>query len=212
MVKLLKSANPEDLFVERYDLLLGWALSLTNHNQAQAEDLVHDAFIQFTHRRGNLAAIENTDAYLHRMLRNMYLSQVRRAGLIQDARFSIADFDSVEMGLRTFRANDPREHLDLQDQLRQICQYACTRKETSKAGSVFILRFFHGYYPSEIALVLGTTRMAVDRWLQISRREAKACLSDPAALKFMSAHRSANPPALGRACTTSVLLGEVRAV
>jgi len=113
MLQLLKSASPEDVFVQRYDQLLGWALSLTKHNQEQAEDLVHDAFIQFTHRRGDLAAIENTDAYLNRMLRNMYLSQVRRAGLIQESRFSIADFDSVEMGLRSFRASDPREHLDL---------------------------------------------------------------------------------------------------
>ncbi len=210
MLKLLRPANPEDLFVQRYDQLLGWALSLTNHNQEQAEDLVHDAFIQFTHRRGDLAAIENTDAYLNRMLRNMYLSQVRRAGLIQDSRFSIADFDSVEMGLRTFRASDPGEHLDLQDELRQICQYACVRKETSKVGSVLILRFFHGYYPSEIARVLSSTRMAVDRYLQISRREAKSYLSDPAALKFMSENCSANPPAMGYARTMPELLGELR--
>jgi RNA polymerase sigma factor (sigma-70 family) len=209
MLKLLKPASPEDLFVQRYDLLLGWALSLTSHNQAQAEDLVHDAFIQFTHRRGDLAAIENTDAYLNRMLRNMYLSQVRRAGLIQDSRFSIADFDSAEMGLRTFRANDQREHLDLQDELRQICQYACARKETSKAGSVLILRFFHGYYPSEIAQVLHSTRMAVDRWLQISRREAKAYLGDPGALKFMAASQASNLPTLGYARTTTELIGEL---
>jgi RNA polymerase sigma factor (sigma-70 family) len=209
MLKLLKPANPEDLFVQRYDLLLGWALSLTSHNQAQAEDLVHDAFIQFTHRRGDLAAIENTDAYLNRMLRNMYLSQVRRAGLIQDSRFSIADFDSAEMGLRTFRANDQREHLDLQDELRQICQYACARKETSKAGSVLILRFFHGYYPSEIAQVLHSTRMAVDRWLQISRREAKAYLVDPRALKFMAVSQASNLPTLGYARTTTELIGEL---
>jgi len=209
MLKLLRSASPEDLFVQRYDLLLVWALSLTSHNQAQAEDLVHDAFIQFTHRRGDLAAIENTDAYLNRMLRNMYLSQVRRAGLIQDSRFSIADFDSAEMGLRTFRANDQREHLDLQDELRQICQYACARKETSKAGSVLILRFFHGYYPSEIAQVLHSTRMAVDRWLQISRREAKAYLVDPGALKFMAAFQASSLPALGYARTTTELIGEL---
>jgi RNA polymerase sigma factor (sigma-70 family) len=210
MLRLLKPANPEDLFVERYEVLLGWALSLTNHNQAQAEDLVHDAFIQFTHRRGDLAAIENADAYLNRMLRNMYLSQVRRASLIHNSRFSIADFDSLEMGLRSFRANDPREHLDLQDELRQICEYACARKETSKAGSVLILRFFHGYYPSEILQVLRTTRMAVDRWLQISRREAKTYLADPASLKFMAQTQLKNTQALGYARTTPELIGELR--
>ncbi|HLA12377.1 MAG TPA: hypothetical protein VJ023_17455 [Pyrinomonadaceae bacterium] len=42
MLKLLKPANPEDLFIQRYDVLMGWALALTNRNRAQAEDLVHD--------------------------------------------------------------------------------------------------------------------------------------------------------------------------
>jgi len=210
MLRLLKPANPEDLFVERYDALLGWALSITNHNQAQAEDLVHDAFIQFTHRRGDLAAIENTDAYLNRMLRNMYLSAVRRASLIPDSQLSIADFDSAELGLRTFRASDPNEHLELQDDLRRICQYACTRKETSKAGSVLILRFFHSYYPSEIAQVLRTTRMAVDRWLQISRREAKLYLSDPGALKFMSESPTTKTKSLVYTPSPPELIGALR--
>src|SRR5258708_38592782 len=145
MLKLLKPNSPEDLFVERYDALMGWALSMTSHNQAQAEDLVHDAFIQFTLRSSELSAIENTDAYLHRMLRNMHLSEVRRATLTQESPFSIANFDSAEMGLRSV---DPREDITVQDDLRLICQYACARKENSKAGSVLILRFFNSYYPS----------------------------------------------------------------
>jgi DNA-directed RNA polymerase specialized sigma24 family protein len=39
------------------------------------------------------------------------------------------------------------------------------RKETSKAGSVLLLRFFRGYYPSELAQVLRTPRQVVDTWL-----------------------------------------------
>ncbi|HKZ78128.1 MAG TPA: sigma-70 family RNA polymerase sigma factor, partial [Pyrinomonadaceae bacterium] len=183
----------------------------TNRNRTQAEDLVHDAFIQFTLRRSELGAIENTDAYLNRMLRNMYLSQIRRATLIQDSPFSIASFDSAEIGLRTI---DPRERVDVQDDLRQICQYACERKEGSKAGCVLILRFFHGYYPSEIAQILRTSRKAVDRYLLISRREAKLYLSDPSALKFTAGFTaegpSANASQLGYLRTTSELLGELR--
>src|SRR6266700_6848792 len=100
MLKLLKPASPEDLFVQRYDLLMKWSLSLTGNDRTQAEDLVHDAFIQFTVRRSDLGAIENTDAYLNRMLRNMYLSQIRRSAVVQDTSFSIANFDSFEIGLR----------------------------------------------------------------------------------------------------------------
>jgi RNA polymerase sigma factor (sigma-70 family) len=207
MLKLLKPASPEDVFVQRYDLLMGWALALTDRNQAQAEDLVHDAFIQFTLRRSGLGAIENTDAYLNRMLRNMYLSQIRRSTLIQDSPFSIANFDSAEIGLRSI---DPRERVDVQDDLRRICQYACTRKESSKAGCVLILRFFHGYYPSEIAQVLRTTRKAVDRYLLISRRESKLYLSDPTALRFTSENLPASVSSLGYVRSTPDLLAELR--
>lgn len=207
MLKLLKPASPEDVFVQRYDLLMGWALALTDRNQAQAEDLVHDAFIQFTLRRSGLGAIENTDAYLNRMLRNMYLSQIRRATLIQDSPFSIANFDSAEIGLRSI---DPRERVDVQDDLRRICQYACARKESSKAGCVLILRFFHGYYPSEIAQILRTTRKAVDRYLLISRRESKLYLSDPTALRFTSEHLPASVSSMGYVRSTPELLAELR--
>src|SRR5258705_11984224 len=37
----------EELFTERYERLLAWALRLTNQHSASAEDLVQDAFIQF---------------------------------------------------------------------------------------------------------------------------------------------------------------------
>ncbi len=207
MLKLLKPAKPEDAFIQRYDLLMRWALSLTGNNRAQAEDLVHDAFIQFTVRRSELGAIENTDAYLHRILRNMHLSQVRRATLTEDSRVSIANFDSAEIGLRSI---DPREHVDLQDELRQICQYACARKETSKAGAVLILRFFHGYYPSEIAQVMRTNRTAVDWWVQQSRREAKAYLNDPGSLRFTGEKPSADAKQFSYARTTAELLAELR--
>jgi len=60
----------------------------------------------------------------------------------------------AETGLRTI---DPRDQIQVHDELRRVYQYACARKETSKAGSVLILRFFHGYYPSEIAKLLRLT-------------------------------------------------------
>ena len=207
MLKLLKPASPEDVFVQRYDLLLKWSLSLTGNDRTQAEDLVHDAFIQFTVRRSELGAIENTDAYLNRMLRNMYLSQIRRSAVVQDPSFSIANFDSFEIGLRTI---DSVERIDVQDELRQICQYACARKEGSKAGCVLILRFFHGYYPSEIAQILRTSRKAVDRYLLISRRESKIYLSDPNALRFTAKNSPADISQLGYVRSTSELLAELR--
>lgn len=202
MLKLLKAPSSEDLFIQRYDLMLKWALSLTGNNRAQAEDLVHDAFIQFTLRRSDLNSIENTDAYLHRMLRNMYLSRVRRAAVILDS-FSVASFDSAEVALRTV---DPIDNLTVQDELRRICEYACLRKATSKAGCVLILRFFHSYYPSEIAQILRTNRRAVDKWLELSRREVKLYLNDSASLRFLTEPALAQVNAAGYARSAPELL------
>ncbi len=136
MLKLQKSTySHEDLFIQRYEWLLRWSLQLTGHNPQQAEDLVHDAFIQFTLARPDLGNIQNLEGYLYCMLRNMRLSQVRRAARTQSKVISIVNYDSAEISLR---AVDPRSLIQARDELREICDYACGRKETSKAGSVLI--------------------------------------------------------------------------
>jgi RNA polymerase sigma factor (sigma-70 family) len=166
----------EDLFIQRYEWLLNWALQLTGRNREQAEDLVHDAFIQFTLTRPDLDSIQNLEGYLYGMLRNMHLSEVRRAARTHNRHISIIDYDSAEIALRSA---DPWDQIQARDELRAVCNYACARKEKSKAGSVLLLRFFHGYYASEISLVLRSPRRAVDDWLLIARREAKLHLDNP---------------------------------
>jgi DNA-directed RNA polymerase specialized sigma24 family protein len=186
MLKLLKSApqprNHEDLFVERYAQLLKWALQLTSGDRGLAEDLVHNAFIQFTLTAPDLNGIQNLDGYLYGVLRFLHLSQMRRATRSRLQQLSIVDYDSAETGLRVI---SPREHIEVQDELRRICQYACARKETSKAGSVLILRFFHGYYPSEIVRVLRLARKVADARLQVARREAKMFVAGSGRLTFL---------------------------
>src|SRR5215831_19185844 len=127
----LQPYSHEDIFLQRYQWLRDWSLQLTEHNKEQAEDLVHDVFIQFTMARPDLGAIQNIDGYLYTMLRNMRLSNLRRAARAPSRPFSILEFDSAEVGLKTL---GPRESLQLREQLWLICQYACVRKETSKAG------------------------------------------------------------------------------
>ncbi len=174
----------EDLFLTRYERLLAWALQLSNHDRELAEDLLHDAFIQFTFNQRDLDTIQNLDAYLYGMLRNLHLSQMRRKSCVQFQQLSIVEYESAEIGLR---AIDPRTRIQAQEELRRICRYACLRKETAKAGSVLILRFFHGYYPSEIASILCVTRRAIDDRLRLARSEAKLSLENPKSLAFMGA-------------------------
>ena len=199
----------EEIFLGRYPELRGWALQLTENDRQQAEDLVHDIYIQFTLTRPDLSAIQNLDGYLYRMMRNLNVSRLRRSQRKQNKTLSIVDYESAELGLRTA---DPREQITLQDALRQVCQYACMRKQTSKAGSVLILRFLHGYYPSEIAAVTLSTREAVEERLRIARNEVRQYLHDPKSLRFMSKAQveSMQFPRMGFAQTTDQLLNQLR--
>jgi RNA polymerase sigma factor (sigma-70 family) len=178
------SATNEELFIERYDRLLRWSLQLTEQDHELAEDLLHDAFIQFTLSPTGIDSINNLDGYLYGMLRNLHLSQVRRTTRHRFQQLSIVEYESALIGLRSV---DPRTQIQIQQELRQICQYACARKETSKAGSVLILRFFHGYYPSEIVKILQSTRKAVDDRLRVARAEARVALESPEKWGFIGA-------------------------
>jgi RNA polymerase sigma factor (sigma-70 family) len=199
----------EELFLERYQQLRAWAWQLTENNRERAEDLVHDTYIQFTLTRPDLNAIGNLNGYLYTMMRNLYVSQLRRSQRKQARTLSIIDYDSAEIGLRTA---DPHEQIQVQDALRQICQYACVRKQTSKAGSVLIMRFLHGYYPREIAQVALSTRQAVEERLRIARNEARQYLQDPKSLRFLSEEPTETIQVLrsGFAQTTDQLLNELR--
>jgi RNA polymerase sigma factor (sigma-70 family) len=211
------ASSHEDLFIQRYQWLMDWALRLTEQDRQHAEDLVHDAFVHFIISRPSLERIQqNIDGYLYTMLKNMHLSEVRRATRIRDAvtpitDFSLTDYDSVESGFKVLEEmTSAQVHAQIRDQLRRLCNYACLRKNSSKAGSVLLLRFFHGYYPEEIARVSRTSRQAVEDRLRTARTEARIFLEDPASLSFMSGRLSSPPPQRNTANTTEDFMEELR--
>lgn len=168
----------EELFLERYDRLFSWAMSITNQHHASAEDLVQDAFIQFTRSRTSVRTIANVDGYLRRMLH--YMNLARMSWRTQQMS-SIADYDSFNVGWNTI---DPNRRIQAREQLIEICRYACIRKQTSRAGGVLILRFFYEYIPSEIAKLLCRTQHCVVEWQRLARSEVKLYLDDPRQFKF----------------------------
>ncbi len=197
----------EELFLARYGPLRAWALRLTGGDAARAEDLVHDAFVQFTFARPDLAHVQNLDGYLYQMLRNLNISQLRRANRRRGDEPAVFEYDSAEFVLR---AADPRDLIRVQDDLRQVCHYACVRKESSKAGSVLILRFMHGYYPAEIARLTGSTREAVEERLRVARNEARQYLKDPESLRFINKERGVRAAPTGYVQTPEELLRDLR--
>ncbi|HKR61484.1 MAG TPA: sigma-70 family RNA polymerase sigma factor [Pyrinomonadaceae bacterium] len=195
-----------DLFIERYERLFLWSLQLTENDQEQAEDLLHDAFIQFTLGQPDLSKIENLEGYLRTMLRNIHVSQVRRSTRSPIRSLSIVEYDSAELGLRVV---DPRTQMNFHDELRTVCEYACARKEFSKAGSILILRFFHGYYPEEISKVSRISRPAVKERLRAARAEAKLYLENPKGVHFLRSSQTGLPePVQARAGEPSVISGD----
>src|SRR5688572_16315106 len=195
-----------DLFIERYEKLSLWARQMTGSDHELAEDLVQDAFVQFTFTRPDLHGIHHLDNYLYGLLRNLHLSQIRRSTRSRLQPLSIVEYESAESGLLGV---DVRNQIKVQDELRQICHYACLRKESSWAGCVMILRFFYGYYPSEIAQVMRTTRQSVDEGLRIARGEARLTLSSPQSLSFMKGSATSYMPS-GFARETDEFLSELR--
>jgi RNA polymerase sigma factor (sigma-70 family) len=183
------SPNRGELFLQRYNRLLDWAMKLTNQRRAAAEDLVHDAFVQFMLCR--LEGINNLDGYLYGMLRKMRISQLRRSAqqINKMYHIRIADYDSAEGGLvAVLRAESHAvdSRIQIQDELQQICQYVCERKETSKSASILILRFFLGYFPREISKIIRCQDRAVRDLLMTARREVKLYLNSPEQLKFFN--------------------------
>jgi DNA-directed RNA polymerase specialized sigma24 family protein len=193
----------EDLFMDRYDWLLTLARQLTDHDLQQAEDLVHDVFVKLALTRPDLQRIQNLDGYLYTSLRNTYLSQIRRAGQGSLQQLSLIDYDSVELGLRFVEA---RHLIQVQDELYLICRYACWRKETAKAGSVLILRYFLGYFSGEIAKILHIERQAVAELLRVARAEARLIVQDPRRLGFVVQRPAPEPRRINTQLTTDGLL------
>jgi RNA polymerase sigma factor (sigma-70 family) len=212
MLDQRRAARPEErreqLFTERYESLLAWALRLTNQNHEAAQDLVQDAFVQFMLGRTGLEQIENIDGYLRRMLRYMHASRMsRQSERLHDTALSVADYDSLTLG---WPAIEPPRRMQAFEELQQICSYACARKESSRAGSVLILRYFHDYFPTEIASVLGTSRHCVDQWQRLARREVKLFMNEPGRLRFVDAKRAAERATIRRFASSDDPMTELR--
>jgi RNA polymerase sigma factor (sigma-70 family) len=198
----------EELFTERYESMLAWALQLTNQQRDAAEDLVQDAFVQFMLGRTQLDEIQNINGYLRRLLRNMHVSRVTRVSQrLHDSALSIADYDTFRLG---WPAIEPPRRMQAAEELQQICAYACFRKESSRAGSVLILRFFLDYPPTEIASVLGSSRHCVDQWQRLARREVKVFMDDPRRLRFVDHTTTAVCSWSGYPSSDSDLMGALR--
>jgi len=201
------SGSAADFVCERYAEVFAWCLQITGDDVHEAEDLIHDAFILLSHSSVSLEDLRNIKGYIYTILRNLHRSRYERGR--RHVPLPILDYDSARIGLSVV---DSSHLVIVADQLRRICQFACERKETSRAGSVLILRFFHGYYPSEIAAILVSSRRSVEEYLRAIRQEALDFLAARAKpiLCVVKATADSHPRRTLATDTTETLLEDLR--
>src|SRR5688572_29702330 len=95
-----RAASHEDLFVERYERLIAWARQITGGDPVAAEDLVHDAFVNFTLSQPDLNAIQHVDGYLFTTLRHLHLANIRRGIRHHEIGVALFEFESACDALR----------------------------------------------------------------------------------------------------------------
>src|SRR5882762_7768739 len=164
----------EEEFIRRYNFLYSRCLQLTKQKDL-AEDVLHDGFVQFAINRPDLGSIEDLDGYLCRLVRNVYYARLRLATWSPKNNLSLIDYDSAAMALRS---RDLCAEIHVQQELLRICRYAFIRRATCKKACVLTLRYFHGYYPSEIAKVINGNALLVRRLLSDARKEVKRLLTN----------------------------------
>jgi RNA polymerase sigma factor (sigma-70 family) len=166
----------DQVFISRYESLLAYARRLAGDERGLADDLIQDAYIHFTLTRPALAEIGNLNGYLITLVRNLHISWSRRSAAHRSGHVAVCDYDSAALALGQ---STVQESLRARESLTRICEFACARKEASKAASVLLLRFFHDFYPSEVAQILRVTPQAVNSWIWQARRELREWSDNP---------------------------------
>ena len=145
-----KAVDNERVFLDHYAWLRQKAQVLFRGAVGDADDLVHDLYVNFV-QSGARPDLEDPDrlrGYLNRALENFFVSKTRRNGSDALSGLIVSDFDTIEYALT---AVDRTQLLVVRSDLATICEYACIRRWSHRGASVLILRFFLGYFPSEIA-------------------------------------------------------------
>ena len=176
------SKTPESLYCEKYTWLLRWAQHFCGKDKSAAEDLVQDVFMQMLISWPTVAAAEEPEKLLYTYLKYAFLLKCRRDRRHSFQTLSAIDFESVQLSLARQGDADP---IEMQDGLRRILAYLNWRKLHAKCASILLLRFFHGFFPSEIMQIALQTRRSVDAGLAQAREEAKSYLADPTKVSFI---------------------------
>jgi RNA polymerase sigma-70 factor (ECF subfamily) len=191
-------------FVKRYAFLLRLCMALVGNNRADAEDLLHDAFIKFLEHGRDIESIHNIDAYLVVVCKHVYYSLITK-----NRRKGTVPFEENEVTEVTTRRDDLWAQMYTEQMLIRIFLTPHARKGWPRASVVLILRFVHGYTPSEIAQVMHCSVGAVNELLRRARKEVRHP-DEQRTLPLLIAKMDAPKSSIG--LSTNVFLEDLREI
>jgi DNA-directed RNA polymerase specialized sigma24 family protein len=178
--------TPEGVFAHKYAWLMRWAMHFSRNDRSVAEDLVQDAFVRMLLSWDKLHSLGDLEPLLYSYLRYAHLTGLRRGSSYVFQSLSTVDSDTLAISLRVSNSFD---QIEVQNELRSILAYLLWRKDSAKFASIFLLRFFHGFYPEEIATICVATRHSIDLSLRHARAEVKSYLLDPRSMEVPGRRR-----------------------
>jgi DNA-directed RNA polymerase specialized sigma24 family protein len=174
------ACSPESVYAEKYQWLLRWALHFCDGDREMAEDLVQDTFMRMLSSWSSIRDVANPERFLYAYLRYGYL-RLRRSDRRHNFQpLSSIDFELIDVGVDQSYAG----LVKWQEELHMAVDFLCWRKTVTKSASMLLLRFFHGFFPSEIMQIAKLPRKAVDGGIASAKLEVKAYIAEPGMLKL----------------------------
>lgn len=178
---LVKRVTPEEVYTAKFEWLMRWAMHFCANDRQAAEDLVQDTFTQMLSSWERIRNLDQPEQFLYSCLRYGFLRQRRLERRILMEGLTSVDYDSMLVSARQARGQET----EWQNELRRVVTFLCWRKEAIKSAGFLLLRFFHGFFPAEIAKIAIVPRTAVYDAIDYARRETKAYLNEPKKLQVL---------------------------
>ena len=178
---IVNHVTPEEVYTAKFDWLMRWAMHFCENDRQAAEDLVQDTFTQMLSSWESIRNLDQPEKFLYSCLRYGFLRQRRLGRRILMEGLTSVDYESMLVSARHARGQET----EWQNELRRVVTFLCWRKKAIKSASLLLLRFFHGFFPAEIAKIAILPRTSVYDAIDYARQETKAHLSDPKKLQVM---------------------------
>ena len=163
----------EELFRIHYHRMKKYALYFLK-NEEEANDLIHDVFMQYWSRREQLDKQKDETAYLFRILKNKCLNSLKRK--VVEGRYSQRQSFLETERLYHISFDQEIDFMSLEDQL-SLELTSIINGMPDKCGQAFRMKWIEGKKIKDIALIMNISTTMVDkhltRGMEIARQKIR---------------------------------------